>query len=98
MKKINKENIINWLIKCYFSIIGFYMCNFIFDPKSEHEMLISDILNKEKNIMRTFKYLGKKTFYYTTQYMEPTTGVIYFRSESINYPYWKIGILKFKKI
>lgn len=98
MKKINKENIVNWLIKCYYTIIGWHKCKFIFNPKDENEMITSDILNKKNNIMTTFKYLGKKTFYYTTQAIEPTTGIIYYKSNKIIYPYWQIGILKFKKI
>lgn len=98
MKKINKENIVNWLIKCYYTIIGWYKCNYEFNPKDENEIIISDILNKKNNIIRSYKYLGKKTFYYTTQGMEPTTGVVYFESNKIIYPYWQVGVLKFKKI
>ena len=99
MKKINKENIINWLIKCYYAIIGWYKCKFVFNPKDENELIICEYFERKfHDRVIAFKYLGKKTFYRTTPAMERIYGVIYYESEKIIYPYWQVGILRFKKL
>lgn len=97
MKRINKENIVNWLIKCYYTIIGWYRCKFVFNPKDKDEMIVSNKLNKS-NIVLTYKYLGNKTFYNTIQAMETTTGLTYIKSNKVTLKYWEIGILNLQKI
>jgi hypothetical protein len=52
--------------------------------------------NNKSNVVNGYKYLGNKTFYKTMQAMEPTTGVVFFKSEKITLKYWEVGILNLK--
>lgn len=88
---------IQFLIKIYYSIIGWYRCIFIFNPNNEDEIITSNVLyNNKSNVVNGYKYLGNKTFYKTMQAMEPTTGVVFFKSEKITLKYWEVGILNLK--
>lgn len=94
---INKDKIARYLVKTYFSIVGWYRCNFVFTNALKHpttnEIIIAKALNEKSNTATAYQYLGEKIFFKTTQIMEPTTGVILTDSSKIKLEYWKIKAL-----
>jgi len=43
-------------------------------------------------------YAGKSSFYEVMEEVIPGTAVVYFENKLTKYPYWQLGLLKWRKI
>ena len=82
-----KNKIKLWLLKTYYSIVGFFLIK-----KVKNNEKLYFVQNKS-NIYKTYKYVGNKNFVINTQCMEPTTGVTFFKEEKTAIKYWVLGCL-----
>jgi hypothetical protein len=88
-----KNKIKLWLLKTYYSIVGFFLIKKI---KNNERLCFTQ---NNDNIITTYKYVGNKNFIINIQGMEPTTGVVFFKEYKTLIKYWVIGSLfKNKKI
>lgn len=80
------SNIKLWLLKSYYSILGFFL---ILKIKRNKRVLFGD----SGHIAKTYKPINGKEFIINLQAMEPTNGVIFFKEYKQEIKYWTIGAL-----
>jgi hypothetical protein len=68
-----KNKIKLWLLKTYYSIVGFFL---IMKVKKDKKLYFTQ---NNSNIIKTYKYVGNNNFIINIQGMEPTTGVVVFK-------------------
>lgn len=88
-----KNKIKLWLLKTYYSIVGFFLI-----MKVKYNKKLYFVQNDSSNIITTYKYIGNNNFIVNTQCMEPTTGVVVFKEYKTLIKYWAIGCLFKNKI
>lgn len=86
-----KNKIKLWLLKTYYSIVGILLV-----WKAVRNKKLYFVQNKS-NVCKTYRYAGNKNFVINIQYMEPTTGVTFFKEEKMAIKYWVLGCLYKKK-
>lgn len=82
-----KNKIKLWLLKTYYSIVGFFL---IMKVKNNKKLYFTQ---NNGNVVTTYKYVGDNNFIINTQCMEPTTGVTFFKEEKMVIEYWVLGCL-----
>jgi hypothetical protein len=87
-----KNKIKLWLLKTYYSIVGFFL---IMKVKKNKKLYF---IQNNSNIIKTYKYVGNNNFIINIQGMEPTTGVVVFKEYKTLIKYWVIGSLFKNKI
>lgn len=81
-----------WLLKTYYSIVGFFL---IMKVKKNKKLYFTQ---NNSNVITTYKYVGNNNFIINVQGMEPTTGVVVFKEYKTLIKYWVIGSLFKNKI
>lgn len=87
-----KNKIKLWLLKTYYSIVGFFL---IMKSKNNKKLYFTQ---NNGNVISTYKYVGNNNFIINTQCMEPTTGVVVFKEYKTLIKYWALGCLFKNKI
>lgn len=87
-----KNKIKIWLLKTYYSIVGFFL---IMKVKKNKKLYFTQ---NNSNVITTYKYVGNNNFIINIQGMEPTTGVVVFKEYKTLIKYWVIGSLFKNKI
>jgi hypothetical protein len=87
-----KNKIKLWLLKTYYSIVGFFL---IMKVKKDKKLYFTQ---NNSNVIKTYKYVGSNNFIINVQGMEPTTGVVVFKEYKTVIKYWAIGSLFKNKI
>lgn len=82
-----KNKIKLWLLKTYYSIIGFFLIKKV---KNNEKLYL---IQNNDNVFKTYKYVGDNNFIINVQYMEPTTGVVVFKEFKTPIKYWSLGCL-----
>ena len=85
------ERIKLWLLKSYYSILGFFLISRI---KRNNSVLTQNT----STTLKTYKPIDGKQFIINLQAMEPSSGVIFFKEYKTVIKYWAIGSLFKNKI
>lgn len=81
-----KKRIVMFLLKLYYSIIGFFLIKKVI---KKNYLLVS----YKKDYLKTIKPLGNKMYKVNYQFLERTYGVQYFNEKTEKIKYWVIGVL-----
>lgn len=81
-----KKRIVMFLLKLYYSIIGFFLIKKVI---KKNYLLAS----YKKDYLKTIKPLGDKMYRVNYQFLERTYGVQYFNEKTEKIKYWVIGVL-----
>lgn len=80
------SNIKLWLLKLYYSILGFFLISRI---KRNNLVLTQNT----PTTLKTYKPIDGKQFIINLQAMEPSSGVTFFKEYKQEIKYWAIGAL-----
>lgn len=81
-----KSKILMFLMKLYYSIVGFFLIKKVI---KKNYLLVS----YKKDYLKTIKPLYNKMYKVNYQFIEKTYGVEYFNENTENIKYWVIGVL-----